>query len=157
MPWPRVPKVKKRGSSEGPEAQLQKCFFQWLRLSYPRVHAVSFSIPNGGLRTLAEGKRQVAMGLKAGVPDILIAFPVGDFHGLFIELKWGANTLTDKQVDVIKSLMRYRYCVGVCYTYDEVTETVKTYLQGRAQDVQRRTVTLLNSPPYSERLGAMES
>src|SRR5690606_7244498 len=103
---------KTRSSSFGPESELQIWLIKYLRLAHKEVGAVTFSIPNGALRSLAEGKRQKEMGLTAGVPDIFIAYPSGPYHGMFIELKAGENTLTPSQKHML-SLFKARgyYCV----------------------------------------------
>jgi hypothetical protein len=50
-----------------------------------------FAIPNGGSRggrrAMLQAMRKVAEGLTKGVPDIFCPVPVGNNHGLFIELK----------------------------------------------------------------------
>lgn len=54
-----------------------------------------FHVPNGGGRSRAEGGILKAMGVKRGVPDIVIILPSG--KAAFIELKAGKGTLTTEQ------------------------------------------------------------
>lgn len=57
-----------------------------------------------------------AAGLKSGVPDICLPVPSNGFHGLYIELKFGANKATEKQEDFMDGLrqqdIKRRYVMG---------------------------------------------
>lgn len=44
-------------------------------------------IPNGGSRHMLEAKNLKAQGVKAGVSDYFLAYPLKGYHGLWIELK----------------------------------------------------------------------
>lgn len=44
-------------------------------------------IPNGGYHHPREAKKLKKMGVKAGVSDLLLAYPNDYYHGLWIELK----------------------------------------------------------------------
>lgn len=46
-----------------------------------------FAIPNGGLRSKRTAAMLKAEGVKAGVPDLFIPLPRGEFAGLFCEMK----------------------------------------------------------------------
>jgi hypothetical protein len=121
-------KQRAKSSSFGPESEIQACFVKWLRLSNKPVGAVTFSVPNGALRSLAEGKRQKELGLTAGVPDIFIAYPSGNYHGMFIEFKAGANTLTYHQSNMIQLLKARGYHCVVCYEVNNAMQEVTNYL-----------------------------
>ena len=54
----------------------QCALFAWLRLQWPDLDRVSFAIPNGGHRHKAVAGKLKAEGVKAGVPDIFIAYPI---------------------------------------------------------------------------------
>jgi hypothetical protein len=121
-------KKRAKSSSFGPESEIQACFIKWLRLTNRAVGAVTFSVPNGALRSLAEGKRQKELGLTAGVPDVFIAYPSGNLHGMFIEFKAGANTLTYHQNNMIQLLKARGYHCVVCYEVDKAMQEVLRYL-----------------------------
>jgi hypothetical protein len=46
-----------------------------------------FAIPNGGQRNIIVASKLKAEGVRAGVPDLFLAFPKKDAAGLFIEMK----------------------------------------------------------------------
>ena len=125
----KVRKHRNKSSSFGPESEIQICFIKWLRLTNKAVGSVTFSVPNGALRSLAEGKRQKDMGLTAGIPDIFIAYPSGKFHGMFIEFKAGVNTLTPNQKTMIELLKAQNYHCVVCYEVDKAMQEVANYLR----------------------------
>jgi hypothetical protein len=59
---------------------------QWHESKYPCLKLL-LHVPNGGRRDAATGAMLKAQGVKAGVPDLLLLCPAGDYHGLAIELK----------------------------------------------------------------------
>ena len=67
----------------------QAALFQWASVransGYPT--RLMFAIPLGGYRKPREAARLKMQGAKAGVPDMFLPVPRGEFHGLFIELK----------------------------------------------------------------------
>lgn len=137
------PRKKKTSGSFGPESKLQDFFLQWLSYALPHIRKRLCSIPNSGLRSKAEGARQVQLGLRAGMPDLFIFTAYGPYHGLFIELKWDKNTLTEHQKNAIKDLIDEDYCCAVCYTFEEAKEAVSLYIQGKGSVVQQKTCQLL--------------
>lgn len=88
-----------------------------------------FAIPNGGGRTQREGGRLKAEGVRAGVPDLQLAFPSGEFHGLFVEMKIKPNTPSKAQKDWILRLKSAGYRCEVCYSADAAWRTIKNYLK----------------------------
>ena len=57
-----------------PEQALQVEIVQWMKRTLP-PEVVFFHVPNGGNRSAREGAIFKAMGVVAGVPDLLIAWP----------------------------------------------------------------------------------
>ena len=76
------------------EAQLQKAITSFLHYQYPKL--LWFHVPNGGRRSAAEGAKFKAMGVLAGVADILI-FNDGFFYD--VELKSGKGVMSASQKD----------------------------------------------------------
>lgn len=111
----------------GSESGHQKALFQWINTQneYPELR-LCFSIPNGGLRDKVTAARMKAEGAKAGVWDIFLPVPRGKYHGLFIEMKVGKNTLTKKQEEFEKNLEE-DYYFAVCYNWAQAAEVMKQY------------------------------
>ena len=85
----RTPKAKNRpeGLKIDPlERQIQAALIQWAQ-HHPIVRDFMFSIPNEGKRSRWLGHAMRASGLKAGCSDLMLAYPKGQYHGLFLELK----------------------------------------------------------------------
>ena len=78
-------------SGTGSESQEQQALFLWWRILGHRSFRLEtcqlFAIPNGGKRSLKTAARLKKEGVTAGIPDVFLAAPSGDKHGLFIELK----------------------------------------------------------------------
>lgn len=96
-----------------------------------KIGAFLFAIPNGGSRHKIEAKRLKLEGVRAGVPDLMLAVPRDGKSGLFIEMKRAKKSLSkvsDAQKDWHKRLTFAGYAVAVCYGADEAIKTIKAYL-----------------------------
>lgn len=113
----------------GNEATMQIALFEWA--SYNRDLDCMYAIPNGGSRHYLEACNLKRQGVKAGVPDICLPLARGCYHGLYIELKWGKNKPTDKQLEWLNRLARNGYKTVVCYSIDEAIKSITEYLKHR--------------------------
>lgn len=89
-------------------------------------------IPNGGARDAKEGARLKKMGVKKGLPDILIfkktyetmdkncCFRINPCSGLAIELKSKTGKLTLEQEQWLISLKEEGWATEVCDNIDDV-------------------------------------
>jgi len=68
-------------------------------------------------------------GVLAGVSDLFVMKASRGFNGLFIEMKFGKNTLTDKQFLFLQIAKREKYAVAVCYSFEEFEKIVNIYLK----------------------------
>lgn len=93
-----------------------------------------FAIPNGGLRNKFTAYKLKAEGVKAGVPDIFLPVPSNDFHGLFIEMKFGKNKPTDSQEIWHIDLALGGYKVAVCYSFEDAQKVITSYLKKSGVD-----------------------
>lgn len=99
-----------------------------MRGKYPDL-ALMFHVPNGGRRDKREAALMAAEGVRAGVPDIVLAAPSGQYHGLFIELKRRkGGKVSPAQMAWIDALNRRGYAAVVCHGFDEAIDTIKKYL-----------------------------
>lgn len=128
-----------------PEDAIQRQLFTWITLATPRIPqlALAFAVPNGGFRTKIESARLKGLGVRAGVPDILIPGVVYKPHpeaedecitytGLAIELKAGKNKPTDVQLDWHERLRGVGWFVCVCYSFDEARQVICDYFGCKA-------------------------
>lgn len=88
-----------------------------------------YHIPNGGSRNQLEAQNLKAQGVKAGVPDLCLPVPHGNFHGLYIEMKYGKNKTTEKQDWWLGQLKAQGYDTAVCYGADEAMDKIAGYLE----------------------------
>ena len=111
------------------------------------------AIPNGGSRHIAEATNMVAGGLRKGVPDICLPWPItsqklylngfGDgynykiYHGLYIELKIGKRRkeknggCSEEQLEWLDYLKLAGYYCDVCYGWEDARDTLIAYLEGK--------------------------
>lgn len=121
----------------------QVALFAWAALQqniYPALKWL-YAVPNGaklpyrkganGKRYSPEAIRLKAEGMKPGVPDTCLPVPVGRFHGLYIELKHGKNTASDKQSEWLEALNSMGYCAALAWGYEDAKQLIINYLENR--------------------------
>lgn len=108
------------------EDQLQIACARYL--DYQRV--LWCHVANERQTSWARGGKLKAMGVKKGVPDILIFEPKGQFKGMAIELKVGRNKPTRQQESWLLHLQTRGWFCQVVYTLDQFIELVDAYLKG---------------------------
>lgn len=74
------------------------------------------------------GGKLKKMGVKPGVPDILVFEARGEYCGLAIELKVGHNKPTPTQLQWMLDLEKRGWKVALCKDIDCVIENVDKYL-----------------------------
>jgi len=85
---------------------------------------VWFHVPNGGGRTAAEAGRFKALGVKAGVPDIL-ALRAGQLFAL--ELKAQGGRVSDAQREMLAALKAAGAEAAVAWGLDEALEILERW------------------------------
>jgi hypothetical protein len=89
-----------------------------------------YANPLGGKRPLGTAKKMKAEGVKKGVPDLTLPVPVGGYHGLYLEMKWGRNKPTDNQQWWLDQLRSQGYATHVAYSFEEARDCILQYLAG---------------------------
>lgn len=115
------------------EAAEQEAVFEWAALNtakYPELKYM-YHVANEGKRTARYGAELKRMGLKNGVPDIVLPAPRGDYHGLYIEMKVGQNRPTASQKEFLEFLTKQNYVAAVCYSAEATINLIKNYLKER--------------------------
>lgn len=113
------------------ESVEQECLMRWVKLvsgKYPDLEML-YHIPNGGTRNKREAEHLRRQGVKAGVPDLCLPVPRGEFHGLYIELKAKDNTPTEKQKEWLAKLDKQRYKTAVCWGWEAAAEVIEAYMR----------------------------
>ena len=115
-----------------PEHLEQVTLIKWWALACKQFgipEQLLFAIPNGGKRDVISAKLLKDEGVRAGVPDLFIAVPKGDYHGLFIEMKKAKGGQVSKsQKEMGALLLGQNYCVAVCHGWVEAKQIIERYL-----------------------------
>jgi hypothetical protein len=82
------------------EGRIQIAIVEYLRRIAPQI--IVFHPANGGLRSKSEAARFKAMGVLAGVPDLVLVLPFG--RTAFWEIKTPHGRLSDDQRAIIRRL-----------------------------------------------------
>lgn len=104
--------------SMGPEESLHRDCVSVLRVYEARGLLSYCHCPNGGYRTKAEAGVFSALGVRAGVPDLLVFLPGG--RSVQIELKAGRNGLTAAQKAWHATMKLLGHRISVCRSVDEL-------------------------------------
>ena len=86
-------------------------------------------VANERKTSVLAGAKLNRKGVLPGVCDCLIFEPRGNYHGLFIELKVKGGKLSDYQKTFIAKANERNYKAVVCWSIDEVEDTLKEYLK----------------------------
>lgn len=86
-----------------------------------------FHIPNEAQRSPRTAAHLKAMGMRKGVPDLMMPIPRGKYHGLFIEMKVKPNKLSSEQFDWLRDLRRRGYAAFCCYGARHAIELIRRY------------------------------
>lgn len=118
------------------EGMEQAKLFSWAHMQtyfYPELDLM-FHVPNGGSRGKAEAGRFRAEGVKAGVPDICLPVPRGQYHGLFIEMKrQQGGRVSPEQKAWLDKLQGQGYLATVCRGWEEASNIILAYLDSELQ------------------------
>ena len=94
---------------------------------YPLL-ALLFHIPNGGQRDPIAGMQMKRAGVKRGVPDLCLPVPCQEFHGMFLELKYGKGEASKYQSAWLNALHELGYYAIVCWGAEQAAEEIGRYL-----------------------------
>lgn len=101
---------------------------------YPQL-AWLFAVPSGGKRSAPTAARLKATGTKPGVPDLCLAWRVGPYAALWIELKRpksvgkSKGTLGRDQINWIGHLQSQGHGAVVAYGWIEARDVIISYLE----------------------------
>ena len=117
------------------ESDQQAAIVKWWRMQYPELSKLLIPSQSGvivgGRSKFAIIAKQKKEGWLGGVPDIFIAVPRGDKHGLFIELKDVGKTikaLSDDQSEYLEILDKQGYESIWCAGAEVAIAAIKVYM-----------------------------
>lgn len=112
------------------ESNEQIAAMDWLRAQHPKIAEHTLHIGNERKSTYYAGYIMKRMGVLKGASDLFMAYPVGGFHGLFVEVKSKRGKPTVEQKGFIERMRAVGYRAEICYGAEEVINTMKGYLGG---------------------------
>ena len=118
------------------EHQEQSMLIAWARHTeshWPEL-ALLHAIPNGGWRGYKTGKMLKAEGLKAGVPDLCLPVPRGQWAGMYIEMKSKKGRVRQSQKWWLDQLNAHGYRAVVCRGFDQAVDVITEYLTAVESD-----------------------
>ena len=128
----KQPTIKPRTKRTAqPEAIEQAKVIAWARANernYPYLQLLHCSL-NGVKMTKAQAGRAIAQGMLSGVPDLFLPVPKNGYHGLFIEMKYGSNKVTENQEKFLQNAANVGYAVSVCYSANEAIKRIEDYYE----------------------------
>jgi len=114
----------------GKEDHLQYQVVQYIQMQYPDFWRFVFHVP---METYTKGFyqkwRNKTLGVKPGLPDLMIFKPADKFVGLAIELKILPNRLMPAQEDCLKMLTDAGWMVAVCYDFEFAQRVIDGYFR----------------------------
>ena len=115
----------------GKEEAHQTALTNWARMMRTQYPALQLyhHIPNGGLRDKRTAARLIGQGVHSGVPDVFIPAARGGYHGIYVELKTGANNPTPNQNEFMSGAMAEGYYCAVCYGWPCAAAVIEDYLR----------------------------
>ena len=114
------------------EAEEAVQLMQWA-LMHPICKNILIAIPNGGSRNFLEARNMKKQGVKAGVSDYFLPYPVGCKAGLWIELKRRdkkLSKLSDLQFAWLTQMHKVGYACCVAYGAEDAISRISGYLNG---------------------------
>jgi hypothetical protein len=108
----------------------QTAVIQWaltLEGRYPALHWL-YACPNGEYRSPSVANRLQEEGVKPGVPDLFLPVPLGEYHGLYIEMKRRGGRTSPEQEEWITHLLSVGYRVEVCVGYEQAAAVLCDYV-----------------------------
>lgn len=67
------------------------------------------------------------MGNSKGVPDIIIDYPSGKYHGMRIEIKTKKGVVSDKQFKWLNNLSKHKYYAVIIRSIDDAMFHINLY------------------------------
>ena len=106
-----------------PEQATQRAVVEYLRILENLGELTFFHVPNGGRRSKAEASIFKGLGVRAGVPDLVVLFPEG--RTAFIEIKSDKGRLSAAQKAFKNTAEVLGFPFAECRGVDEVERFIR--------------------------------
>jgi hypothetical protein len=133
--------VTRKDPSALSEHDNQCLLFAWANVAAGRQPELSllYAVPNYARVSPRWGAWMKAEGKRAGVPDIHLPVPRGNYTSLYIELKVARNKESDAQMLWRRKLNDAGNLAVVCWSWIEAREAIESYLaQPAVQPIPER-------------------
>lgn len=112
------------------ETEEQQAVMQWAAYAKGKFPGLQnlYHVPNEGKRSNVAGGIAKSIGLRPGVPDLILDCPSGRYHGARIEMKYGKNTPTKEQLDWLTRMQNAGYFVAICWCSTDAIRILQEYL-----------------------------
>lgn len=120
------------------ESTEQQSVVTWFRFQYP--HKIIYS-NNNAIKMASRAKNKFALlanlkkeGVLKGVSDLTIAEPVGEYHGMYLEMKDKGKTycsVTQDQRQFISDMKDRGYYATWAAGFEEARQVIIDYLKGK--------------------------
>ena len=105
----------------------QRQLIQWCK-TRPELQFM-FHIPNENTAGIRWGIRNRQMGVKSGVPDLMLPIPAKGYHGLFVEMKTKTGEVSENQKKWLDALNGFGYLAVVAYGWEDARNKIVGYLE----------------------------
>ena len=102
--------------------------FNWFNHNFPELQDDFHHFANERLCSIQQGRLLKRMGVKKGVADFFLAYPLHDKAGLWIELKVGKNKLTPEQARFLARKSTRGYEAVAVWGEEAAKVIILTYL-----------------------------
>lgn len=93
-----------------------------------------------------QGLRAKLMGTRKGVPDYVIDYPCGIYHGMRLEMKAGKSKPTAEQLSWLARYKQIGMHTAVCWSADDAIAELTKYFALKPYETLNRCQSLTSAP-----------
>lgn len=110
---------------------------RWQSGTFPELKLLHHC-PNGGSRNKREAVKLKQMGVLAGVADLHLPVPKGEYGSLYIEMKYDDGRLENSQKQFLRDTAAAGNFCAVCYDATAAIEIIEEYVRLEAGAMMRK-------------------
>ena len=110
------------------EEKIQNQCILWFDKKYPKYRLLLVHHYNNP-RNAIQGSKLKGLGLKKGIPDLVLYVPNKKYNALFIEMKNETGKLQSQQVKYSEILPEMGYKWELCRSLDNFKKIITSYLE----------------------------